>query len=204
MFVSMPPFSLMRREWSMCSSTRSVTDSLYQCYGRFVPMWRDFFLFSSGIYYFLPTWRDFFTIVMKDKYHYDGIIFPVPKCLFTNVQECQCTSVPRPPFMFVPSQTWRRNKHHMTEKTLKNAAAWLTLESRIFAAWLNGEDGGRRRRRLTFICHTLERKTKIRDTKFFGRPPFHLPNFRSILIDFPSCFFFSGGRRRRRKLREDV
>ncbi len=33
---------------------------------------------------------------MKEKYHYDGIIFPVPKCLFTNVQGCQCTSVPRP------------------------------------------------------------------------------------------------------------
>ncbi len=97
MFVSTPFFSLMRQEWNMCSTARSVTDSLYQCDGLCVPMWRDFFCFLVASTIFYQCDGNFFTIVMKEKYHYDGIIFPVPKCLFTNVQGCQCTNVPRPP-----------------------------------------------------------------------------------------------------------
>ncbi len=68
-------------------------DSVYQCDG--------IFLLSSGIYYFFTNVTGiFFTIVIKEikeiKYHYDGKVFPVPKCFFTNVQGCQCTNVPRP------------------------------------------------------------------------------------------------------------
>ena len=96
MFVSPPPFSLIRHEWSTCSTARSETVSLYQCDALHVPMWREFFVHSFGIYFFTNVTGNVFTIVMGEKYHYDGIIFPVPKCLFTNVQGCQCTNVPRP------------------------------------------------------------------------------------------------------------
>ena len=67
----------------------NVMDSVYQCDGIFFC-----FLLASTIFYQCDG--NFFTIVMKEKYHYDGIVFPVPKCLFTNVQGCQCTNVPRP------------------------------------------------------------------------------------------------------------
>ena len=108
MFVSTPFFSLMRQEWNMCSTARSVTDSLYQCDGLCVPMWRDFFCFLVASTIFYQCDGNFFTIVMKEKYHYDGIIFPVPKCLFTNVQGCQCTNVPRPLLsLLLPIWLWK-------------------------------------------------------------------------------------------------
>ncbi len=56
---------------------------------------------SFGIYFFTNVTGTIFTIVMEEKYHYDGIIFFVPKCLFTNMQGCQCTNVPRPLLIFL-------------------------------------------------------------------------------------------------------
>ncbi len=80
----------------------NVTGSLYHCDGLIVPMWWAKFSCSSGIYFFTDVMLFVSTIVTGEKYHYDRIIFPVPKWLFTNVQGCQCTNVPRPPSLHIP------------------------------------------------------------------------------------------------------
>ncbi len=80
MFVSMPSFSLIRREWGMCSTMRSVTDSLYQCDGLCVPMWRDFFVFFWHLLFFTNVTRIFF--------HCDGREVPLWQDIFS------CTKMP--------------------------------------------------------------------------------------------------------------